>query len=138
MSSTNNQNLDELKALLAQAAVIRGACELDLLVFLYRHPRTLLTNEQLATYVGYDMKQVAKAVDAFIDAQILDRTTQTSTHAARMYLLVLDGPRRQGLHAVLGIASTRRGRQNILRLLLPSQSPAPMDIQPKRRLYAIS
>ena len=60
---TNREQGDETKRLLAHNPVVRGACELDLLVFLHRHPRSLLTSEQLAAFAGYDMKQVAKALD---------------------------------------------------------------------------
>ncbi len=83
-------------------------------MFLYRHPRTLLTSEQLAGFVGYDMKQLAKALDAFIAAGLLKRTAQPTAHAARMYLLVLDGPHGGGLRTVLELASSRQGRRQIL------------------------
>jgi hypothetical protein len=36
----------KIKRLLARTPVIRNGCDLDPLVFLYRHPRTLLTSEQ--------------------------------------------------------------------------------------------
>lgn len=142
-SCARHPKLDETNRLLAHAPIIRGACELDVLVFLHRHPRSLLTIEQLATFVGYDMKEVAKAVDAFIEAGLLERT-QNSNHAARMYLLVLNGPQGGGLTELLRLASTRQGRRDILQLLglqqtqLKSQR-APVDIEhekTKRRLYA--
>lgn len=140
--STHDQKVDETKRLLPRLP-IRAACELDLLVFLHRHPRTLLTIEQLATFVGYDMKEVAKAVDAFIEAGVLERT-QNPNHAARMYLLVLNGPQGGGLVEVLRLASTRQGRRDLLQVLAPPQSQtkpqaAPVSIaheKTKRRLYA--
>src|SRR5471030_2904861 len=91
--STIRKEQDDARLLLARAPLIRGACELDLLRFLQRHPRTLLTSEQIAVFVGYDMKQVAKSIEAFIEAGLLGRT-KNRLHAARMYSLVLDG--RQG------------------------------------------
>lgn len=139
--STNREKMEEIKGLLARAPLIRGACELDLLVFLHRHPRTLLTIEQLAVFVGYDAKQVAKVIDVFIDAGVLERT-HNPTHAARMYLLVLNGPQGGGLTTLLQLASTRQGRRNILEVLGPEQSQAaPVDTargKAKRRLYAIA
>lgn len=127
-----------MKRVLAHISVIRNRCDLDLIVFLYRHPRTLLTNEYLAAFVGYDMKQVAKSIDAFIEAALLKRI-QTSMHAARMYLLVLDGPKGGGLTALLKLASTRQGRRDVLQLLDPGGSKEIVDIaQEKRRLYAIA
>ena len=136
--STNRPKLEETKRLLADIPVIRAACELDLLVFLHRHPRTLLTNEQLAAFVGYDVKQIAKAIDAFIDAGLLKRT-QNAMHATRMYLLVLEGPQGKVLMALLELASTRQGRREILQLLGPGQSQTAHDVtKKKRRLHAIA
>ncbi|MBV9497900.1 MAG: hypothetical protein JO138_00860 [Acidobacteriaceae bacterium] len=110
------QHSERAKRLLADAPVIREACDLDLLVFLHRHPRTMLTSENLAAFVGYDMRQIGKALDAFVDAGILERI-QSSTHAARMYLLSLQGPRGGGLKAVLELGSTREGRRKLLKVL---------------------
>lgn len=135
---TNRQHLDEIKRLLARAPMIQGACELDLLVFLHRHPRTLLTNEQLAAFVGYDMKRVATAIDAFVDAGLLERT-QNPKHAARMCLLLLDGSQGGGLKELVEVASTRPGRGDILQLLGPVQPETGVDVtQQKRRLHAIA
>lgn len=150
--STRRQALDETKRLVARVPV-RAASELDVLVFLHRHPRTLLTIEQLAAFVGYDMKEVAKAIDAFIEAGLLERT-QNPNHAARMYLLVIDGPWGGGVAEFLRLASTLQGRRDILQILASphprSESPhtesrgaesqaAPVDIareKARRRLYA--
>jgi hypothetical protein len=131
-SSTNPQKLEETKRLLARTPVIRGACELDLSGFLHRHPRTLLTNEQLAYFVGYDTNQVVKAVDAFIAAGLL-KQTQNSMHSARMYILVLDGPQGGGLTALLKLASTRQGRREILQLLGTGQPQTAHDITQEKR-----
>ena len=136
--STNGptQNIQQL---LAHTPVIVGPCELDLLVFLYRHPHALLTNEQLAGFVGYEMKQIAKSVDAFIDAGLLERT-QNSLHAARMYQLVLEGEDGGGLNALLRMASTREGRRDILQVLAPGRPKPPADLPSakRRRLHAIA
>ena len=95
-------------------AVIQSACELDLLVFLHRHPRNLLTSEQLAEFVGYPLKEIAKALETFIEAGVLERTAQQSGHAARMFRLLLEGPQGGSVHTLLDMASTRQGRQRIL------------------------
>lgn len=112
----NREQSEDVKRLLAGAPVIHNACDLDLLVFLYRHPRTLLTSENLAAMVGYDMHRVVRGLDGFVEAGILERV-QSSTHAARMYLLSLHGPRGGGLRDVLELASTRDGRRKILEVL---------------------
>jgi hypothetical protein len=52
----------EVKRLLARVPLIEDACHLDLLLFLYRHPRALLTSAQLAGFVGYNPKDITKAL----------------------------------------------------------------------------
>jgi hypothetical protein len=105
------------------------------LLFLYRHPRTLLTNEQLSAYVGYDMKLIARAIDAFVGAGLLERT-QNPNHAARMYLLQLDGQPTGELKILLEFASTRQGRRDVLQILDPTKS-RPTNAQ-VRRMRAIA
>lgn len=65
------------------------------------------------------MKQVAQSLDTFIEAGLLERT-QNPTHAARMYLLQLDGPQGGGFKRLLELASTREGRRVILEHLRPA------------------
>ena len=101
--------------------VIQNACDLDLLVFLYRHPRILLTNEQIAAFVGYDMKQVAQSLENFMEQGLLERI-QNPMHAARMYFLELGGPQNGGFKTLLELASTRPGRHEVLQILNPSRS----------------
>ena len=127
----------EITALLAGIPFLAGACELDLLVFLYRHPRTLLTNDQLAALVGYDMKHVAEAIETFIQAGLLERT-QNPMHAARMYLLLLEAPQTGGLKTILDLASTRQGRGDILRILGSERSTRTDSSQATRRLRFIA
>lgn len=119
MPTPFNENLrpEALKQILAQVPVIQNACDLDLLLFLHRHPRTLLTSEQIAGFVGYNIKDIAAALDGFIEAGLLGRTTQQSTHAARLFLLLLDGPQGPGLSALLELARTREGRNATLEAL---------------------
>lgn len=123
--------------LLARAPVVRGACDLDLLVFLHRHPRSFLTSEMVAAFVGYDIKEVAEALDAFIDAGLLERT-QNPKHAARMYLLLLDGPQGPGSKALLELASTREGRHNIVHALKAGRSRSNPRAAPKKSLLKIA
>jgi hypothetical protein len=119
--SMNRPQAEEARRLLAHSPLIHGACELDLLVFLHRHPRSMLTTEKLAAFVGHDLQQVGKSLDAFIAAGLVERT-QNPLHAARMYLLVLDGPHGGGLKALLELASTRPGRREILEALNAGRS----------------
>jgi hypothetical protein len=54
--STPARSDEQIRELLARAPAIRSFGELGLLLSLYRHPRTFLTNDQFATLAGYDMK----------------------------------------------------------------------------------
>lgn len=128
----------ELKRLLARARMIQSPCDLDVLTFLYRHPRTLLTSEQLAGFVGYTLKDVARAVEIFIDADLLARTAQHSAHPARLFSLLLAGPDRREVRTLVEVASTRAGRQAILRALETPRLPVdkcetPPDLRLVRR-----
>ena len=134
--SKNPRKQKEIQGLLARLPFIRGACELDLLVFFYRHPRSMLTNEQLSALVGYDTQEIAKSIDKFIEAGLLERT-QNPTHAARMYLLVLDGQHRGPLKAFLDLACTHQGRRDILQLLMPDRSD-PSAGQTEQRLHFVA
>ena len=123
--------------LLARAPVVRHACDLDLLVFLHRHPRSFLTSEMVAAFVGYEIKEVAKSLDAFIEAGLLERT-QNPKHAARMYLLLLDGPSGAGFKALVELASTREGRRNIVRALEAGRSRSNPRTAQKKSLLKIA
>jgi hypothetical protein len=67
------QPTDSLALQLVEAAGLRDACDLDLLLFFSRHPRVVLSSEQLATYVGYELPQVARALDRLLGAGLLKR-----------------------------------------------------------------
>jgi hypothetical protein len=127
---------ERLKQLLARISVIQNPCDLDLLIFLHRHPRTFLTSEQVATFVGYDLKEIARALDAFIEAGLLERTTQQSMHAARMFLLQVEGPHSGGVRALLEFASSREGRQSILQAL-NAKAPSRAQIGPALELRVL-
>ena len=137
--SARGRDRQETQLLLAAAPFIKSACELDLLMFLYRHRRTLLTNEQLAAFVGYDTKRVAKSSDILIEAGLLERT-QNTMHASRMYHLTLRGPEREGLKKLLEAAATRAGRQEILSVLLnsPQNGKPAGDSSSTRKIQAIA
>ena len=129
----NRSQAEDTKRLLARTPLIHGACELDLLVFLHRHPRSMLTTEKLAAFVGHDLQQVGKSLDAFIAAGLVQRT-QNPMHAARMYLLVLNGPQGGGLKALLKLASTRQGRREILEALNAGRSRTKRDAKQELRM----
>ena len=100
---------------------IRHACDLDLLLFFQRHPRALLTNEQLVTVIGYDREQVVRSLDGLIEAGLVTRS-QKPSQTARLYVLELGGAHGRPLSALLKLAATRQGRSEALRLLRPARN----------------
>jgi hypothetical protein len=105
-----------VEELLDRIGVIRHARDLDLLLFCSRHRHVLLTAEQLAAFVGYDLQHVTATVDTMIDAGALKRT-HSQTHGRVLYVFgpgpILETP----LAALLQIASSRPGRLEILHVI---------------------
>jgi hypothetical protein len=114
-------NRDNASRLLDQIGMLRHACDLDLLLFFARHPRSLLASGQLATFLGYGLGQVARSLEALMAAGLLTRT-QTPMHAARMYVFSIGGTTAEWLPSLLQQASTRTGRQALIDALR-SRSP---------------
>ena len=117
-----------VQRLLDRVAIVKSACDLDLVLFFSRHPRALITTEDLARFVGYDLQRVARALDSLIAGGIV-RRSQTDGHAARMYVLDAAGPSGGWLPSLVSIASTREGRATILALLAARVAGGPTDIR---------
>jgi len=113
--------VEHARRLLDRIGVFRHPCDLDLLVFFARHPRALLTSEQLAAWLGYELKQIAASLEVLLAAGLLTRT-QNTTHAARMYVFAINGTNGGWLPDLLESASTREGRLALRQALTP---PAP-------------
>ena len=88
---------------------VRRPCDLDLLLFFARHPRTLLSSESLANFLGYNLKDIAESLDVLMDARVLTRA-QTPAHAARLYVFEVQDPNGDWLPSLLALLSTRSGR----------------------------
>lgn len=114
----------DLHSLLERIRAIRNACDLDLLLFFYRHPCALLTSERLVAFVGYDRERVAKSLDGLIEAGLLTRSPNPA-HAARLYVLDLRSAPGSLLRPLLKCAATREGRRDVLRLLAPVSDRGP-------------
>ena len=102
--------------MLDRIGAIREACDLDLLLFFYRHPRALLTGDQLVAYLGYDRERIEDSIEGLIEAGLLTRS-QNPARAARLYVLELDGVPGGLLSSLARIAATREGRQDAMRRL---------------------
>jgi hypothetical protein len=101
---------DDIKRLLDRIEVLENPCDLDLFLFFARHPQALLTSEQLAAWLGYELAQIAGSLDKLLSAGLLTRM-QNRAHAARLYVFapgVAGGG--GGITALLALASTRTGR----------------------------
>ena len=102
----------DARRLVAEIDVLRQPCDLDLLMFFTRHPRTLLASDQLAAFLGYGVKQIARSLDLLLEAGFLTQTPNPK-HAARLYVFAGEGPG-GWLPALLEVASTRQGRLEII------------------------
>jgi hypothetical protein len=118
-----NSTIDRL---LDRVTVIKDACDLDLVVFFGRHPRTLLGSEELARFVGYDLQRIARSLDALIGAGIV-RRSENHAHVARMYTLETTGLAGGWLPSLLTVASTREGRAAIMAVLVARSPAGPAD-----------
>ena len=114
-----------LRALLDRIGGIRQACDLDLLLFFHRHPRALLTSEQLVAHVGYDRERIAQSLERLIEAGLVTRS-QNPSRAARLYVLEPHGRPGGFLESLLKFAATREGRRSVMQLLDPPDgTPTP-------------
>ena len=126
----------DVERLLA-AGGLQHLCDLDLVLFFRRHPDTLLTSEQLAKFVGHDLRQVGRSLDALVERRVVVRSPNP-THAARRYRLAPAG-QGQWLHRLFYIADTLEGRRELRQLLRdsgpstasshnPGPAPEPEDV----------
>ena len=104
------------------AGGLQHPCDLDLVLFFRRHPDTLITSEQLAKFVGHDLRQVGRSLDVLVERQVVLRSPNP-THVARRYRLAPIA-QREWLHRLLRIADTLEGRRE-LRQLLRDNGPRP-------------
>lgn len=113
--------MDHARTLLNGIPALQRPCDLDLLVFFARHPRTLMTSEQLARLLGYQLNDVAQSLDVLLGAGFLT-LTQNPSRPVRMYVFPADGTHGGWLPAFVEFASTRAGRLALRRAL--THSPA--------------
>ena len=116
--------------LLDHIAVLRHPCALDLLIFLARHRRTLLANEQIADLLGYDFKQIDASLELLVGAGLVTQMTNR-TRDTQMCVLAADSSR-EWLPELLRVASTREGRLAMLQALKRAEAD-PLAAPAKRR-----
>lgn len=113
--------MDQVRTLLNRIPALRRPCDLDLLVFFARHPRTLMTSEQLARLLGYKLNEIARSLDVLLKAGLLTRT-QKPARLARMYVFATGGTNGGWLPTFVEFASTRDGRLALRRELIYSSA----------------
>jgi hypothetical protein len=106
---------------LIEAAGLQDACDLDLLLFFSRHPRVVLSSEQLAVYVGYELARVARSLDLLLGAGLLKRTLNQGA-PGRMYVLEVDHAE-EWLGPLRRVCATPDGRNALKTLLKQRQLP---------------
>ncbi len=119
---------DPIRRLLNRIGVLRRPCDLDLLLFFIRHPRALLSSDQIAAFLGYEVKLLGESLDVLVTAELLTRM-QTPTSAARMHVFAVGGPHGGWLPSLVELASTREGRLAMRAALIGQrneQTPGPV------------
>lgn len=101
-------DIDLAHTLLKSLPVLQHTCDLDLLVFFAKHPRTLLSTEQLAQLLGYQVSEIARSRNGLLAAGLLTRT-QNPTRRPRLYVFTIDGANGRSLSTLVRLASTREG-----------------------------
>ena len=107
--STSRTDREHARRLLNSIGFLRHPCDLDLLLFFVRHPRSLLTSDQIAAYLGYYLKRIGDSLDLLLTAKLLTRS-QSPAHAARLYVFAVNGAPGGWLPSLVGTVSTRAGR----------------------------
>jgi hypothetical protein len=111
--------------ILDRIGCLEHPCDLDLLLFFYRHPQAYLKRERLAEYVGYDLPQVERSLETLMTAGLL-RQSPDPTRPARLYVLTRSSSTLGGwLSSLLRIAATREGRLAIIHALKQRPSSGP-------------
>jgi hypothetical protein len=118
---------DHIRRLLDQIGVLRRPCDLDLLLFFIRHPHALLSSDQIAAFVGYEVKTLGESLDVLVTAELLTRI-QTPT-SAELHVFAVGGPHDDWLPSLVELASTREGRLAMRAALIDQrneQTPGPV------------
>ena len=112
----------DIQELLSSAGSVRNACDLDLLIFLWRHPRSILTTDRLARLTGSTAAQIGSALDFFLERGLLERDLHPS-HSARLFVLRLEGANGEATRRLLRLASSAEGRREVLGTLAGEAGP---------------
>jgi DNA-binding MarR family transcriptional regulator len=115
----NLGGMESLERLL-DAAGLKQPCDLDLVLFFSRHQDALMTSDNLAAFLGYDLSELAKSLDVLVERRLLIRS-QNPTNSARLYRFTTEHADRP-LQALLEVASALEGRRRLRHLLRQNHS----------------
>jgi hypothetical protein len=118
-SRTSRNLVKTADATVLDAIGLCDACDLDLLLFFTRHPSVVLSSEQLAAYIGYDLPQVARSLDLLVGASLVRRSLNQGT-PGRMYVL----ESHRSLEPLRQTCATAEGRRALRAVLRQRQSQA--------------
>lgn len=107
---------EDVRAWLDANGQVRSACDLDLLLFFARHSHSLLTTEQLASFVGYGLSAVTEALEHLQAAGLVGGFRDRSADVD-LYMLTggdSGGSGALSLSSLLELASTRSGRLAVI------------------------
>ncbi len=108
MRRQKNMEHEQAHRLLDRIPVLRDSCDLDVLLFFVRHPRALLSSDQIATLLGCGVKKLGDSLDVLVTADLLSRT-QKQNGVARLYVFA-ESVAPDWLPSLVELASTRAGR----------------------------
>ena len=111
------------RQLLDRFSVLKSASDLDLLMFFARHPRSLLTSEQMARFLGYGPEALAGSLEVLIAAGVVIRI-HNPTQVAQLFVFTPGDQESGTLPSLLELASTREGRVGLMRTLAPDRFEA--------------
>jgi predicted transcriptional regulator len=102
---------------------IESLCQWDMLVFLDRHPSSLVSTEDVARFLGYATAEVVAALDSVESTGLVERSRVSQ--GVRMYQLTapVDPTRRDALERLMTIADSHSVRLLLARRLRGSDRP---------------
>jgi hypothetical protein len=110
------ERVDDARRLVDRIGFLWNPCDLDLLVFFARHPRTLLSTEMVAILLGYEFTQIADSLDVLQRASLITMS-QNPLDTAHIYVFTTGDQGAGWLPDLLQLASTREGRLALVRAL---------------------
>jgi DNA-binding MarR family transcriptional regulator len=99
---------------------IESLCQWDMLVFLNRHPSSLVSTEHIARFLGYATAEVVAALDSLESSGLVE--CSRVSQGVRLYQVTAsaDPTRRDALERLMTLADSRTVRLLLARRLRPT------------------